>query len=65
MAINDNVIDEKVQYDINREKAKISELSLGKSDNYEYLTGEEKFSPNRKQIIQQTKFAYSPLKKAL
>ena len=65
MTINDNVIDEKVQYDINREKAKISELSLGKSDNYEYLTGEEKFSRNRKQIIQQTKFAYSPLKKAL
>ena len=31
--------DEKLQYDINREAAKISSLSSGKIDKYEYLTG--------------------------
>ena len=29
-----------MQYDINREAAKISALSSGKTDKYEYLTGE-------------------------
>ena len=32
--------DEKLQYDINREAAKISALSSEKIDKYEYLTGE-------------------------
>ena len=41
MTINDQIGDEKLQYDINREAAKISGLSSGKVDNYEYLTGEE------------------------
>ena len=38
MTINDKIRDEKVQYDINREEAKISALSSGKIDKYEYLT---------------------------
>ena len=54
--------DEKLQYDINREVAKISASSSGKMDKYEYLTGEEILSPN--QIIEQAKFTYSPLEKA-
>ena len=29
------------QYDVNREAAKISALSSGRIDKYEYLTGEE------------------------
>ena len=33
-------IDEKLQYDINKEAAKISTLSSGKIDKYKYLTGE-------------------------
>ena len=33
--------DEKLQHAINREAAKISALSSGKIDKYEYLTGEE------------------------
>ena len=41
MAIDDQVKDEKLQYDINREAAKISALSSGKINKYEYLTGEE------------------------
>ena len=41
MTIEDQIKDEKLQYDINREAAKISALSSGKIDEYEYLTGEE------------------------
>ena len=41
MIIDDQIRDEKLQHDINREAAKISALSLGKIDKYEYLTGEE------------------------
>ena len=55
---------EKLQYDINREAAKILTLSLGKIDKYEYLTGEEILTSNRKEIIEQAKFTYSPLGKA-
>ena len=32
---------------------------------YEYLTGEELLPSNQKQIIEQAKYAYSPLGKAL
>ena len=42
MKINDKIRDEKLQYNINREAAKIAALSSGKIDKYEYLTGEEK-----------------------
>ena len=41
MTINDLIRDEKLQYDVNRESAKISALSSGKIDKYEYLTGKE------------------------
>ena len=65
MTIEDEIKDEKLQYDINREAAKISALSSGKLDKYEYLTGEEILPSNQQQIIQQAKFNYSPLGKAL
>ena len=65
MTIEDQINDEKLQYDINREAAKISTLSSGKLDKYEYLTGEEILPSNQRQIIQQAKFTYSPLGKAL
>ena len=39
--IDDKIRDEKLQYDINREAAKISPLSPGKIDKHEYLTGKE------------------------
>ena len=64
MAIEDQIKDEKLQYDINREAAKISALSSGKIDKYEYLTGEEILPSDQQQIIQQAKFSYSPLGKA-
>ena len=41
MTINDQIKDEKLKYDINREAAKISALSSGKLHKYEYLTGED------------------------
>ena len=65
MAISDQIKDGKLQYDINREAAKISALSLGKRHKYEYLTGEDTLSiSNQQQIIEQTKFTYSFLGKA-
>ena len=64
MTIEDQIKDEKLQYYINREAAKISALSSGKIDKYEYLTGEEILPSNQQQIIQQANFTYSPLGKA-
>ena len=64
MTINDQIRDEKLQYDINREAAKISVLSSGKIRKYEYLTSEDILPSNQQQIIEQAKFTYSPLGKA-
>ena len=64
MTINDQIRDEKIQYDINREAGKISVLSSGKIRKYEYLTGEDILPSNQQQIIEQEKFTYSPLGKA-
>ena len=64
MAIEDQIRDEKLQYDINREAAKISVFSSGKIDKYEYLTGEEILPSNQQRIIEQATFTYSPLGKA-
>ena len=64
MTIEDQIKDEKLQYDINEEAAKISALSSGKLDKYEYLTGEEILPSNQRQITEQAKFTYSPLGKA-
>ena len=64
MTISDQIRDEKLQYDINREAAKISALSSNKFNKYEYLTGEEILPSNQKQMIEQAKFTYSPLGKA-
>ena len=41
MTINGQIRVEKLQYDINREAAKIPALSSGRIHKYEYLTGEE------------------------
>ena len=64
MTINDQIRDENLQYDINREAAKIPALWSGKIHKYEYLTGEDILPSNPQQIIEQTKFTYSPLGKA-
>ena len=64
MTIDDKIKDEKLQYDINREAAKISALSSGKIDKYEYPTGKEILPSDQSRIIEQAKFIYSPLNKA-
>ena len=61
MTINDQIRDEKLQYDTNREAAKISVLSSGKIDKYDYLTSEEILPSNQQQVIEQAKFTNSPL----
>ena len=55
MTLEDQNRDEKLPYDINRETAKISGLSSGKIDKYEYLTGEEILQSYQQQIIEQAK----------
>ena len=64
MVVDDQIRDEKLQYHINREAAKILALSSGEIGKYEYLTGEEILPSNQKQITKQAKFTYSPLRKA-
>ena len=51
MTIDDQIRDEKLQYDISKEAAKISALSSGKINKHEYRTGEELLPSNQKQII--------------
>ena len=63
MTINDQIRDEQLQYDINRESVKISALSSGKIQKYEYLTSEDILPSNQEQIIEQAKSAYSSLRK--
>ena len=64
MKIDDKITDEKIQYDINREAAKISALSSGKIDKNEYLTGEEISPSDQSGIIEEANFICSPLGKA-
>ena len=64
MIIDHKIKDEKLQYNINREAPKISALSSGKIDKYEYVTGEEILPSDQSRIIEEAKFAYSPLGKA-
>ena len=64
MAISNQIRDEELRYDINREVAKISALSSGKSHKYEYLTSEDILPSNQQQIIEQARFTYSHLGKA-
>ena len=64
MIIVDKIKNEKLQYDINRQAAKISALSSDQIDKYEYLTGEEILRSDQSRIIDQARFTYSPLGKA-
>ena len=48
MKIDDQIRDEKLQYDIKRGAAKISALSSNKCNKYEYLTGKEILASNKK-----------------
>ena len=61
MAIDDQIRDEKLQYEINKEAAEISALSSGKIDKYEYLTGKNILPSNQQQIIEEARSTSSPL----
>ena len=62
-----NILDNKIranraQYDLDRKKAEISELSSGEVEKCEYLTGEDlKIMPS---VVSKTKFEYSSLGKS-
>ena len=64
MTIEDQIRDETLHYDINREAAKISALSSGKIGTYEYLTDGEILPSNQQQMIEQAELTFSPLGKA-
>ena len=64
MTINDQIRDEKLQYDINWEAAKTSAFLSGKIHKYEYPTGKDILPSNQQQVREQAKFTYSPLGKA-
>ena len=63
MTIDDKLRDEKLQYDIYKEAAKVSVLSSAKNDKYDHLKDEEILPSNQRQIIKQTKFTCSRLGK--
>ena len=58
MAIDYQIKDDKLQYDINEEAAKISALSSNEFNKHEYLTGEEILPSNQKQTIEQVKQSF-------
>ena len=58
MTIDDQIKNEKLHYNINREAAEISALSSGQVRKYEYLIGEDILPSNQQQIIEQAKFTY-------
>ena len=59
--LDDKIKANKAQYDLDREAAKISALSCGELEKYEYLTGKDLgYKPD---VIQKAKFECSPLGK--
>ena len=64
MTIDDKIKAGKLQYNINKEAAKISALSSDKIGKYEYYTGEEILPSDQSGVMEQAKFTYSPLGKA-
>ena len=61
MTIIDRIRNKKLQYNINRDAAKISTLSSRKINKYEFLTGKKTLPPDQRRVTEQAKFAYSPL----
>ena len=53
MTVDDKIIDEKIKYDNNREAEKISTMSSGKIDKYEYLSGIEVLPHDQCRAIEQ------------
>ena len=66
MTTDNQIRDEKLQYNINREAAKILALSSNNIGMYEYFTGEEILPSiqRKKKEEELAKFTHSPLGKA-
>ena len=63
---NDNKIRDKIlQHDINKEGAKTTALSSGKTDRCEYVTIEGILHSGQNRTIEQAKVTYASLEKAL
>ena len=59
MTIDVKIRDEKLLCNINREAGKISALSSGNIDKYNYPIGEEILPSDQRRVIEQAKFSYS------
>ena len=64
MTIDDQIRNEKLQYNIDGEAATISALSSNQFDKYEYIKSEEILPSHQKQVIKEAKFTNYPLRKA-
>ena len=64
MTTDDKIRREKLQYSIKKDAAKTSVLSSGKTDKYEYLTGEEILSSDQSRTIDKAKSTYFPFGRA-
>ena len=62
MTIDAKAKDGKLQFDINRDAEKISTLSSGEIDKYEYI--KEVMLSDQSRIKGKARFTYSPLEKA-
>ena len=57
--LDNKIRSNQAQYDLDRQNARISALSSGELDKYEYLTSEDfGYKPN---VVQKAKFEYYPL----
>ena len=63
MTTDDEIINEKLQLDINREGEKIWALPSSKTDKYDFLTSEEILPSDQSRIIEQGKFTCDSLSK--
>ena len=51
MTTEDRIRDKKLQYDLDRDAAKLSALLLGKVEKYEYIEGKEVLPSNQSRMI--------------
>ena len=64
MTTDDQIMDKKLQYNINREVWKILAPPSAKINKYEYLTGQEMLPAEQSRIIEQAKIVYSLLERS-
>ena len=63
MTTDEKIINEKLQYVIDRKAVKISGLLSGKFNKYDQLTGEKILSSDKRRVIEQGNFTYFSLSK--